>query len=396
MSRLRRKKKRGDSRIRRFLGWFRRGTQGTATQRNRVKLFPNGGDFFPALFEAVAEAQRSICLEFYIIRDDVIGRELALHLENAVQRGVKVSLLYDYIGCFDTPSAYFRRLEQAGAACRSFNPPPFRRGLAWFDKRNHRKIAVVDGSTAFAGGLNIGVEYAGYGENHEQWRDVGVRMHGPAALELQRLFNESWQGETGSPPAACSELSHRLKGNGDATVHIVSGGPHHNRSYIRNAFRLAIAGAVRRIVIATPYFIPGPRIIRSLLRAVRKGVQVQLLLPAVSDVPLVRLVSRGTYAQLLKGGIEIYEREGTILHAKVMHIDGGWTVLGSANIDQRSFHRNYEVNVIVGSRTFGRQVDRMLADDLGRSRPITLDAHEQRGWIIRLLERLVSPISWFL
>jgi len=113
-------------------------------------------------------------------------------------------------------------------------------------------------------------------------------------------------------------------------------------------------------------------------------------------LPLVRLVSRGTYAQLLKGGIEIYEREGTILHAKVMHIDGGWTVLGSANIDQRSFHRNYEVNVIVGSRTFGRQVDRMLADDLGRSRPITLDAHEQRGWIIRLLERLVSPISWFL
>ena len=178
----------------------------------------------------------------------------------------------------------------------------------------------------------------------------------------------------------------RQHASGDDDVAIVSGGPHHNRSRIRAAFRMAIAGATASIKIETPYFVPGPRFIRALLRAVRRGVKVELILPAKSDVPLVRLVNRSSYATLIKGGIEVYEREGTILHGKVMLIDGRWSVIGSANLDQRSFHRNFEVNVIVSSSDFGRQVDEMFSEDLALSRRISLEEHERRGFAIRLME----------
>jgi cardiolipin synthase len=277
-----------------------------------------------------------------------------------------------------------------------FNPPPFKRGIAWFDKRDHRKIVIIDGVTGFAGGLNIGSEYAGSGENKKRWRDMGLSVSGSAAVELQRLFWESWGGESGAAENHCDKENDFSGKKGDATVHIVSGGPNHNRSHIHNAFRLAIGRARKCIIVANPYFIPGPRVIRSLLRAVRRGVRVRLILPAINDVPLVGLVSRSCYAQLLKGGIEIFEREGTVLHAKVMLIDSSWSIIGSANLDHRSFHRNYEVNLIVDSCEFGSQVELMLDGDLVLSRLVVLDEHEKRGWHVRLLEKLAAPIRWFL
>lgn len=397
MSVLRLRKNRVSSRAKRFFGRFLKSTEATATHGNLAQLLPNGGEFFSALFSSLSKAKQSISLEFYIIRDDVTGRELAGLLSAAAHRGVIVDVLYDYIGCFDTPSSFFNNLEQAGVTCLAFNPPQFKRGIAWLDKRDHRKIAIIDGVKAFAGGVNIGAEYAGYGENSQRWRDVGIAVSGPAAVELQRLFCETWQAEAAVESKKLNgitkDASHK---KGDATVHIVSGGPHHNRSHIHNAFRMAIGRSRRCITVANPYFIPGPRIIRSLLRAVRRGVNVRLILPAINDVPLVGLLSRSYYAQLLKGGIEIYEREGTVLHAKVMLIDARWSIIGSANLDHRSFHRNYEVNLIVDSSAFGKQVALMLEGDLALSRRVVLDEHEKRGWFVQLLEKCVAPIRWFL
>ena len=157
---------------------------------------------------------------------------------------------------------------------------------------------------------------------------------------------------------------------------------------------MASAGASIRI--ETPYFVPGPRFIRAMLRAVRRGVVVEIILPAHSDVPLVRLVNRSYYAALLKGGIKVFEREGAILHAKVMLIDSSWAVVGSANLDQRSFHRNYEVSVIVASAEFGRQVEELFSAELSCSRPIALSEHERRRWLTRWLEWLLLPLNWFL
>ncbi len=357
-------------------------------------LLRSGKDFFADLFLALELATTLICLEFYIIRADQTGRQLAAILQRAVQRGVKVELLYDYIGSFDTPSNFFSALEQHGIRCVAFNPPPFRNGLSWFDKRDHRKIAVIDCRLAYVGGLNIGDEYAGI-DSARSWQDMGLSLQGPAAWELHRLFRENWQEASGLLSLPCPSSPTSPVG-GDAAVAIVNGGPHHNRSRIRDAFLLGMASAGASIRIETPYFIPGLRFLRAMLRAVRRGVEVEIILPERSDVPLVRLVNRSYYVALLKGGIKVYERQGTILHAKVMLIDSSWAVVGSANLDQRSFHRNYEVSVIVASPEFGRQVEELFRAELASSRPVQLAEHERRSWLIRWLERLLLPLNWFL
>jgi cardiolipin synthase A/B len=374
---------------------FRRNTQAAFSMGNRLELFEHGASYFPALQDAFRAAGRYIYLEFYLIRDDAIGRAFAAALLNAVKRGVEVFLIYDYMGCFDTPGAYFKALEEGGVKCLAFNPPPFRRGLAWFDKRDHRKMALIDGKSAFVGGINIGNEYAGSGESLERWRDLGMRIDGPAAAVLEKLFRANWEEEKGAITPDWKDNTSTVA-VGEAEVIIVNAAPHHNRSFIRSAFRLAIAGASESVRIVNPYFVPGPRLVRSLLRAAGRGVRVQLILPAKNDVPLVRLVSRSYYTQLLKGGIEIFEREGTVLHAKVMLIDDSRVVIGSANLDQRSFHRNFEVNFIVDSPGFGSQVADMISEDMVRSRRIVIEEHERRGLLVRVLEKLCAPISWFL
>jgi cardiolipin synthase len=396
MSLIRRKRKYRFLHSSRFFNIFRKNTHAEFSSGNRVELFEQGGSFIPALLNACRNACEQIHFEFYIIRDDRIGLSFAEAMINAVKRGVEVFLIYDYIGCFDTSASFFRHLEQSGVKCLPFNPPPFHWGIAWFDKRDHRKMAVIDGKTAFVGGINIGSEYAGFGESPEQWRDLGMRIDGPAAGELEKLFRRNWEREGGAFPVAWLAVYPPIADEGDAEVLIVNGGPHHNRSRIRSAFRTAIAGASESVSIMSPYFVPGPRVVRSLLRASSRGVRVQLMLPAKTDVPLVRLVSRSYYAQILKGGIKIFEREGTMLHAKVMLIDESWVVIGSANLDQRSFHRNFEVNVIVESQEFGGQVTEMFNEDLKKSHRITIEEHERRGFLLRILEKLCEPISWFL
>ncbi|KAB0667271.1 cardiolipin synthase B [Oryzomonas japonica] len=384
-------------RMLRLFKHIRFAVQPVTYRRNRVALYPDGPHFFQALFAAIRSAERYILLEYYLIRSDATGSAFAAELMDAQRRGVQVSLIYDYIGCVETPSAYFRNLAQHGIKLVAFNVPSFKRGIHWFDKRDHRKMTIIDGRQAFLGGFNIGDEYAGLVSSPVKFRDVGFSIAGSAVHELERIFSETWQMEREKPPRGPT-------GGGDsgaprpgrANVIIVSGGPHHRSSYIRSAFLAAITSASESVVIVTPYFVPGPRIIRSLLLAVRRGVQVRILLSAKSDVPLMRLVGCSYYTALLKEGIEIYELEREILHAKVMLIDGERTVIGSANLDQRSFHRNFEINGIIDNNSFGRQIARMLEQDFRDSRAITLADHERRGKLSQLLEKVVNLIAWFL
>ena len=364
-------------------------------QGNRVSLLLHGGDFFAALFEAMHSATTAICAEFYIVRPDDTGKTFADALMAAAVRGVEVSLIYDSIGCHNTPSSYFQRLEAAGVRCLSFNKPSFTK-LHWLDIRDHRKLVVIDGVTAFLGGLNVGDEYTGYGESFTRWRDVGIRLEGPAVGEVLRLFRLTWLQEGGAGIPGLSEQPGVPDTAGEADVMIVNGTPHHTRSVIRSSFRLAMAGAVHRIRIITPYFAPGPRVVRSLLRAVKSGVKVQLIVPSISDLPLILLMSRAYLAPLLKAGVEIFERQETILHAKVMLIDDYWVTLGSANFDFRSFHRNYEINVIIDSREFGAQVRNLFDEELEKSRRVALSEYVQRKWFVRFLEWLLRPLGRFL
>ena len=367
-------------------------------RHNSVELFHGGRQFFEALFAAIRSAEHTILLEYYIIQKDHLGAGLASELTDAVRRGVTVKLIYDYIGCLDTPASYFKNLSKGGVRLLPFNVPSFKRGVYWFDKRDHRKMTIVDGTLAFLGGFNIGDEYAGCVIDKQSFRDLGFCIRGEAVSELELIFNETWSSEQDDigGPAAVVRPRYTGRKNGDAAVNIISGGPRQRRSFIREAFQVNIASAAEEILIATPYFVPGPRIIRSLLRAVRRGVHVRLLLPARSDVPLVLLLGRSSYATLLRGGVEIFELEREILHAKVMLIDAERTVIGSANLDQRSFHRNYEINCLVDNVEFGGQIRELLLEEIAGSRQVELDIHERRGFLIRLLERVVKLFGWFL
>lgn len=370
-------------------------------RRNRVLLFPGGHSFFRSLHVALRSAERYILAEFYMIHADRTGLAFAAELAEAVRRGVRVLLIYDYVGSIDTPASFFKNMAGQGVELVPFNVPSFKRGLHWFDRRDHRKMAIIDGNLAYLGGFNVGDEYSGSRivERAQRFRDLGFSVAGSAVVELVRSFSEIWQMEGGEPlrfPPAGGDGDPNPRRSGHADVVIVSGGPHHGRSYIRSAFLFNIASASEEILIATPYFVPGLRLIRSLLRAARRGVKVRLLLPARSDIPLVRLLGRSYYGALLRQGIEIRELGREILHAKVMLIDGERTIIGSANLDQRSFHRNYELNGIIDDVAFGRQIRRTLLKDFANSTRVTMEAHERRGWIARFLEKVINLFGWFL
>ena len=368
-------------------------------RHNSVELFHGGRQFFEAFFSAIRSAQQTILLEYYLIHNDHIGAGLAQELATAVQRGVSVKLIYDYIGCLDTPASYFKKLSLQGIQLLAFNVPSFKRGFFWFDKRDHRKMMIVDGSLAFLGGFNIGEEYAGCMADKKNFRDLGFSIRGDAVCELKTIFHETWhfeRGENVAPTVPVQRPQQGIGKVGDAAVNIISGGPHQRRSYIREAFQVNIAAAAEEILIATPYFVPGPRIIRSLLRAVRRGVRVQLLLPARSDIPVMLLLGRISYATLLRGGVEIFELEREILHAKVMLIDAERAVIGSANLDQRSFHRNFEINCMVDNVQFGGQIRELLLEEISGSRRVELDVHERRGVLTRFMERIINLFGWFL
>lgn len=392
------KQKKRINRILRLLKRLRPAELPVTHRHNRVQLFSDGAQFFDALLAAIRSAKHTLLLEYYTIHDDQTGRELATALAAAVRKGVKVQLIYDYIGCIDTTSSYFNNLAFHGIDLLPFNKPSFKRGVYWFDKRDHRKMTIVDGRLAFLGGFNIGDEYSGRAESHLRFRDLGFSIQGGAVNELVAIFKTTRErGHEGFFRPAHIRPPHGAAGKaGRASVVIISGGPRQRRSHIREAYQVNIASAAEEILIATPYFVPGPRIIRSLLRAARRGVRVRLLLPARSDVKLVLLLGRSSYSTLLKGGIEIYELEREILHAKVMLIDGERTVIGSANLDQRSFHRNYEINCVVDNTEFGGQIRGLLQRDIASSRRIILDVHEKRGVLIRAMERIVKLFAWFL
>lgn len=366
-------------------------------RHNSVELFDGGRQFFESLFAAIRSAEQTLLLEYYLIHDDRIGGTLAQELAAAIKRGVKVRLIYDYIGCLDTPAAFFKNLSKQGVKLLPFNVLSFKRGISWFDKRDHRKMTIIDGKLAFLGGFNIGDEYAGCVAEKLSFRDLGFSIRGEAVGELVSIFHDTWFGEQDviAVPAVVEPLQKFIGKSGNAAVNIISGGPRQRRSYIHEAFQVNIAAAAEEILIATPYFVPGPHIIRSLLRAVRRGVRVRLLLPARSDVPFMLMLGRSSYATLLKGGVEIFELEREILHAKVMLIDAERTVIGSANLDQRSFHRNFEINCVVDNIQFGGQIRALLLEEIGGARPVTLDVHERRGLMIRIMERVVKLFGWF-
>lgn len=366
---------------------------------NKVTLLQDGAETYAAMFAAIRKARDHINLESYIIEDDEVGRQFADLLLEQQGRGVQVNVIYDSVGAINTPAAFFERLMAGGINVLEFNPLNPLSSLAtkgeWLiNNRDHRKILVVDGRTAFIGGINISSVYSSGSVikrrskdegNTDAWRDTDLQIDGPVVGELQKLFMDTWSKQRGKPLAA-RDYFPELKAQGKDVVRAIGSTPDDPYSLIYLTLISAIGNAERQIQLTNAYFVPDPQLLQSLIDAVRRGVEVTLILPSHSDSGIVFHAGRSHYADLLKAGVRIYERQGPLLHSKTALIDGVWSCVGSSNLDWRSFLDNDEVNAVILGREFAQQMQAMFEKDLRASQAITLEEWERRSLMFRLKE----------
>lgn len=363
---------------------------------NRVTLLQDGVATYRAMFAAIRAARDHINLESYIIEDDEIGQQFADLLLEQQRRGVQVNLIYDSFGGINTPKAFFERMQQEGINILEFNPiNPLAARMSWrFNHRDHRKLLVVDGRTAFLGGINISSVYSSgsanrragkTAENKIAWRDTDLQIDGPVVGELQKLFIETWTKQHGKPLAA-RDYFPDLTAQGKDIVRAIASTPDDANSPIYLTLVSAIGNAERQIHLTNAYFVPDPQLLKALIDAAGRGVDVRLILPGKSDSAVVFQAGRAHYSLLLKAGVRIYERRGALLHSKTALIDGVWSYVGSSNLDWRSFVDNDEVNVVVLGRDFAQQMSGMIARDIEGSEAIDPERWEQRSMLLRIKE----------
>ncbi|MCC2972220.1 cardiolipin synthase [Massilia sp. IC2-476] len=365
---------------------------------NKVTLLFDGPATMREMMNAVREAKSSINLETYIFDRDPIGLQFAELLMEKRRQGVIVNIIADGVGTLATPKEFFDRMRTAGVNVVIFNPvdPTKRPGNWQLNNRDHRKIMVVDGQIGFTGGINISETYANSSlfrsrkkpetVDSEQvgWRDTHIRIEGPAVAALQYAFIDNWvRQDAGELPQA--EYFPRLAPVGDKVMRVLATTPDRD-SEIYKSLMVAMNEAKKSIHITSAYFVPDQQIVDSLIAAARRGVDVKLVLPGVSDHDLIKYAGQAFYDQLLAGGVKIYQLQVAVLHAKTAVIDGIWSTIGSANIDRRSFIHNYELNVVVLDPAFGKDMEAAFNEDLRSSKEVTLDQWRHRPWKDRIRE----------
>ena len=312
---------------------------------NDLTLLRDGEETFPAMLEAITAARRFVHLEVYAFRDDHVGRAFCDALCERARAGIQVRVLYDGAGSFLTPEPCFARIRKAGGEVLDFAPlAPWRRRWS-LRVRDHRKILVVDGEVGFAGGLNLDVCHASRSQGGHGWRDTHARFRGPAVVELERHFREAWRASWDRDARPLPELPAPAAA-GDVPIAIVANGLAQVRSPIRRAYLDAIRAASARVWITNPYFLPDARLVHALVEAARRRVDVRILVPARSDMPLVDIAARPIFRHLVARGVRVFQYRRAVLHAKTAVVDGRWATVGSFNLDPMSF-RNLELNVVV-------------------------------------------------
>jgi len=371
---------------------------------NALQLLFDGPQTISAMEEAIRNARDSINFETYIFNEDELGDRFANLLIEKRQQGVQVNVMYDSIGALTVPRAFFDKMRAAGISVVEFNPVnPLKRPKAWsLNHRDHRKILVVDGQIAFVGGVNISADYAsgsGFGSSGAKraqdagagWRDTHLRIEGPAVQYVQLAFLAGWASQN------AEDLSDRnyfpaLKAQGNQLLKVVASTPDSQHEIYRE-YMIAIHNAQKAIHITTPYFSPNDELVDELIAAAKRGVEVQLLFPSVSDSALVFQASQSYYERLLEGGVKIYQLQKSVLHAKTATIDGYWSTVGSANLDWRSFTLNNEVNVIIFGNDFARQMEGAFQEDVRHSTLVTPESWRKRPLWNRIKERAARVLA---
>jgi cardiolipin synthase len=330
---------------------------------NRVTLLQDGPEAFGAMLALITGAERYIHFENYIIRDDSTGWRFAEALAERARAGVAVRVLYDWFGSVSASRKYWRFLRDAGCEVRAFNPPSPFRPLAFFS-RDHRKLVLADGGRSVVGGLCIGDEWAGDLEHGiPPWRDTAVLIEGPASLALDLAFARIWS--LVGPPLPEEERTPEVPASGDAAVRIVVGEPGQERAY--RVLEYLAAGCKRRLWIVDAYLVPPPRLFEVLALAEKDGVDIRLLVPGSSDVPVIRNLTRLGYRDILRAGMRIFEWEGAMIHAKTMVADGRWARVGTSNINLSSLIGNYELDVVIEDPELARRMELQFRRDIGAS-----------------------------
>ena len=360
-----------------------------ASTAHRVELLLDAQEFYPALQARCEAAQHHIHAEFFIWKDDACGREFLEVLVRAAQRGVKVRLLLDQIGCFGMRKAVFRSLVKAGGQFSWFYSLPLWRHSRFMNLRNHRKLQVIDGEAAFVGGMNIGNEYLG---KTEPWRDAQLLVEGNVVRHLQQVFAEDWFFATDERisgpayfPRPAPEEAH--------LVQVITGGPDLPREPVPKSMLALLGAAERRLWLTTGYFVPDQLFLTGLQLCAARGVDVRLLVSQRSDHPVLVQVGRAFYEDLLEWGVRVYEYSEGINHKKAMLMDDDWLMIGSANSDNRSMRLNFELNLLTHMPDAARRFEKRLEYEFSISREVTLEEFQQRPFLQKLREAALRPLA---
>ncbi len=373
---------------------------------NKVTLLQDGPQTYEAMLRAIDAARDHINFETYILDDDEAGQRFAEALLAKQRQGVQVNLLYDGIGALSTPRAFFDRLRASGIKVLEFNPvnPLATRRRGWdLNQRDHRKLVIVDGVSAFIGGINISSVYSGgsFGSPSRRpdsvlpWRDTHVQIDGPVVVEFQKLFLDTWNKQRGEPLAPRNYFPAQ-RPRGKEVVRAIGSAPEEPYSLIYATLISALRSAESEIWLTNAYFAPDRQLLDALKDAAARGVDVKLLLPSVTDSWLVLHAGRSYYSQLLRAGVKIYERRDALLHSKTAVIDGVWSSIGSTNLDWRSFLHNQELNAVILGADFGAQMRAAFQRDLAASQEVRLAEWRRRPFGRRLQEAIGRMWEYWL
>lgn len=363
------------------------------TCKNECKLLIDGQATFAAIFDAIDQASDYILVEFFIIHDDELGRDLKRSLIRKANEGVTVYLLYDDIGSSKMTHQYSHDLRRAGVHVTGMNTTRGWRNRFQVNFRNHRKIVVVDGRIGFVGGHNVGDEYMGKHAKLSPWRDTHMSIAGPAVLALQLAFVEDFYWATQTLPDI--SWHPQPSPSSDQTVFVLPSGPADEYETCGLFFMHAINSAKERIWIATPYFVPDEGIVTALQLAGLRGVDVRVLIPGLPDKPIIKSAALAYVSQVHNAGVKMYEFGEGFLHQKVMLIDDQVATIGTANFDNRSFRLNFEISALTLDKGFALEVEQMLEDDFAKSTLLDASVVANRSVLAKLgsrIARLFAPI----
>ncbi|MBA2291722.1 MAG: cardiolipin synthase B [Gemmatimonadales bacterium] len=335
---------------------------------NRVAMLVDGPETYDVMLEQIAAAEQRIHLEQYILAGDATGERFVAALEAKAREGVKVRVLYDWVGCILTPRRIWRRLRAAGAEVIAFGIPRFRDPLL-IVARDHRKVLVVDGKRGVTGGLCIGDEWMGDPARQRlPWRDTAIAIDGPGARALDQSFRRAWVFAGGAPPDDAGEVGADVPACGETTVRIVATEPGRERAF--RTIDLMLAAAQEKVWVTEAYLVAPQRLYEAFKDAARAGTDVRMVLPGHSDLRVVRNLSRIGYRGLMSAGVRLWEWDGPMLHAKTIVVDGRWVRIGSSNLNPSSLLANWEVDVLVEDVELAMAMERQFLGDIAGSREV--------------------------